>query len=306
MPASMLLRLWNRVDHPVIERWTGRVHVVHGTNFVVPPARRAARLVSVWDLTAVHHPNWCTPTARRYPALIRRAIEGGAWVHTGAQSVAAEIEEQFDIDSDRVRVIPPGLGPVTDGALREPRQGGAPYLLGIGRVEPRKDFPALVAAFDMVASGHPDLQLWIAGPRGWGEADLEGAIAAAVHRSRIQRLGWVEDVRALLAGAVAFVYPSRYEGFGFPPLEAMAAGVPVVATAVGSLPEVLGNAALLVPPGDPAALAEALQAILDDTTLRGRLMAAGRERVAAYSWPAAVDALVETYRDMLAGTTRLQ
>jgi alpha-1,3-rhamnosyl/mannosyltransferase len=156
----------------------------------------------------------------------------------------------------------------------------------------------LVAAFDMLAGDHPGLELRIAGPRGWGEADLERAIVGATHRDRIRRMGWVEDVRALLAGAAVFVYPSRYEGFGLPPLEAMALGVPVVATSVGSLPEVLGDAALLVPPGDPDALVAALAQVLGDDALRGRLAAAGRDRVAAYSWPAAADALVATYRDL--------
>ncbi len=314
MPASALLQAWSRSDHPPVEWWTGRVHVVHGTNFVVPPSRRAAPLVSVWDLTAVHHPEWCRPTARRYPDLVRRAVRRGAWVHTGAQSVAAEIVEHFQVDPERVRVIPPGVdpGPAGDPVLAgdpgpagerlEPPSAHPPYVLGLGRTEPRKDFPGLVTAFDLLAAEHPDLQLRLAGPQGWGEAALEAAIAAAAHRDRIVRMGWVDDRRSLLAGASVFAYSSRYEGFGLPPLEAMALGVPVVATATGALPEVLGDAALLVPAGDPAALAGAIGAVLDDAGLAERLAAAGRARVTAFSWPAAIDALVETYRDMLAGT----
>ena len=304
MPASTLLRVWDRVDQPVIEWWSGPLDVVHGTNFVVPPSRRGARLVSVWDLTAVRYPEWCTPTARRYPALIQRAVDRGAWIHTGAQSVAAEIVEHFRIDPGRVRVIPPGLeAAFVDGPV-SPVWDGAPYLLGLGTAEPRKDFPGLVAAFDRLAAGHPGLELRIAGPRGWGDADLERAIAGAAHRDRIRRMGWVQDVRALLAGAAVFVYPSRYEGFGLPPLEAMALGVPVVATSVGSLPEVLGDAALLVPAGDPDALAAAVARVLGDEALRGRLAVAGRHRVGAYSWPAAADALVATYRDMRSSADR--
>jgi glycosyltransferase involved in cell wall biosynthesis len=326
MPASALLQAWSRSDHPPVEWWTGRVHVVHGTNFVVPPSRRAAPLVSVWDLTAVHHPEWCRPTARRYPDLVRRAVRRGAWVHTGAQSVAAEIVEHFQVDPERVRVIPPGVDPVLAGDLGpagdlglagdlgpagDPGPAGdrlqrpsphPPYVLGLGRTEPRKDFPGLVTAFDLLAAEHPDLELRLAGPQGWGEAALEAATATAAHRDRIVRMGWVEDRRTLLAGASVFAYSSRYEGFGLPPLEAMALGVPVVATATGALPEVLGDAALLVPAGDPAALAGAIGAVLDDAGLAGRLAAAGRARVTTFSWPATIDALVETYRDMLAGT----
>jgi glycosyltransferase involved in cell wall biosynthesis len=201
-------------------------------------------------------------------------------------------------------VIPPGLEAAFVDAPVSPVWDGAPYLLGLGTAEPRKDFPGLVAAFDRLAAGHPGLELRIAGPRGWGDADLERAIAGAAHRDRIRRMGWVQDVRALLAGAAVFVYPSRYEGFGLPPLEAMALGVPVVATSVGSLPEVLGDAALLVPAGDPDALAAAVARVLGDEALRGRLAVAGRHRVGAYSWPAAADALVATYRDMRSSADR--
>ena len=296
MPAGPLLRAWRRWDVPPVEWWTGRVDVVHGTNFVVPPARHAARLVSVWDLTAVRYPELCTPTSRRYPGLVARAVAGGAWVHTGAASVAAEIIDHFGIDPDRVRVVAPGVDPVVSG---EPLPAsGRPYVLGLGTAEPRKDFPGLVAAFDLIAAHHPDLELRIAGPAGWGDAELEAAIDGAAHRDRIHRLGWVVDSQSLLAGAAVLAYPSRYEGFGLPPLEAMASGVPVVATSVGSLPEVLGDAAVLVPPGQPEALAGALERVITDTADRERLIAAGRVRATGYSRAAASDGLVAIYREM--------
>ncbi len=300
MPAAALLRVWARIDQPPGEWWMGAVDVIHGTNFVVPPSRRAVRLVSVWDLTAVRYPELCTSTSRRYPALVQRAVDEGAWVHTGAASVAAEIIDHFGVDPRRVRVIPPGVEPAVAPVQPAPAAPSPPYLLGLGTSEPRKDFPGLVAAFDELADIHANLELRIAGPPGWGESQLQRAIAGARHRDRVRRLGWVEDIGRLLAGAAVFVYPSRYEGFGLPPLEAMACGVPVVATAAGSLPEVLGEAALLVPPGDPAALAAAIDRVLTDDTLRSGLIGAGRLRVAAFSWRSAGDALVGTYRDMVA------
>src|SRR5205807_6310535 len=116
-----------------------------------------------------------------------------------------------------------------------------------GTVEPRKDLPVLVAAFDQLADHHPDAHLVIAGPDGWGAGQLDEALVRARHRDCIERLGWVDEPArlALVATATVFAYPSIYEGFGFPPLEAMAAGVPVVATAAGALPEVLGDGATL-------------------------------------------------------------
>jgi glycosyltransferase involved in cell wall biosynthesis len=215
-------------------------------------------------------------------------------VHTGAHSVAAEIIEHFAADPSRVRVVAPGLERVS---LRSEARSGRPYVLGLGTTEPRKDFPALVAAFDAIAEDYPDLDLRIAGPAGWAENRVSEAITRAAHRDRIHRLGWVPDVTGLLAGAEVLAYPSLYEGFGFPPLEAMSYGVPVVATEAGALPEVLGDAALLVPPSDPGALAGGLTRVLSDDSFRDRLVAAGRSRAAMYTWAAAGDGLVALYRD---------
>jgi glycosyltransferase involved in cell wall biosynthesis len=298
LPAGLALRAWVRAERPTIEWWTGAIDVVHGTNFVVPPSRRAARLVTVYDLTSLHHPEWCEPTARRYPDLVRRAIRAGAWVHTMSRSVAAECVADLGADPERIRVIAGGITPPPPPRRRPV---GAPYVLALGTVEPRKDLPTLVAAFDAVAGDHPDLELRIAGPEGWGEEALAAAIAAARHRDRVRRLGWVADRDALLAGAAAVAYPSLYEGFGFPPLEAMAHGVPVVASTAGSLPEVLGDAALLVPPADVDALATALVTVLDDRTARHALVTAGNDRVTIYQWPAAGRAMADLYAELAGG-----
>jgi alpha-1,3-rhamnosyl/mannosyltransferase len=163
-------------------------------------------------------------------------------------------------------------------------------------VEPRKDLPNLVRAFDAVAAAHPELELVIAGPTGWGEERLHAAVAQATHRTRIRRIGWVADRDQLLEGAAVFAYPSIYEGFGLPPLEAMAAGVPVVTTRAGAIPEVVGDAALLVPVGDADALAAGLERALTDEEERRRLIDAGGRRVARYGWDRAGRAMVELYQ----------
>jgi glycosyltransferase involved in cell wall biosynthesis len=279
-----------------VERWSGPVDVVHGTNFVVPPSRKAARLVTVHDLTPLRFPELCSPTSLRYPGLIRRAVHQGASVHTVSRAMADDVMEHFGVGADRVHVIHNGLTPLP--APRRRDESEAPYILAIGTVEPRKGLPDLVAAFDRVAGSIPDVHLTIAGPAGWGDDALTAAIHAARHAARIERIGWTDDRSSLIAGARVLAYPSLYEGFGLPPLEAMSLGVPVVATTAGAIPEVVGDAAVLVEPRDVPALAEALLVVLRDTTTRERLIAAGAQRVRAFSWQRAGQELAQLYRSL--------
>ncbi|HEY1651179.1 MAG TPA: glycosyltransferase family 1 protein [Acidimicrobiales bacterium] len=307
MPARPLHALWARGDRPPVEWFIGPVDVVHGTNFVVPPTRRAAAVVSVHDLTPLHHPELCDGATLAYPGLIRRALRRGAWVHTDSAFVAGEVVEAFGADPGRVRVVNPGVPALPElsddeaaaGVRRVLPAGTGRYCLAVGTAEPRKDLPGLVRAFGDVATHHPDASLVLAGPPGWGADALETAIAASPVRARIVRTGWVEDrdLAALLRRATVLVFPSLYEGFGFPPLQAMEMGVPVVATRAGSLPEVLGDGACLVDTGDRDGLAAALDECLADETVRQRLVAAGTAWVARFSWASCGDGLERLYRD---------
>jgi glycosyltransferase involved in cell wall biosynthesis len=307
MPARPLHALWGHFDAPPIEWFIGKADVVHGTNFVVPPTARAAAVVSVHDLTPLHHPELCNPATLAFPGLIRRAVARGAWVHADSAFVAAEVADAFELPAERVRVVHPGIPelPAVNEATalavdqRWPVLTGRRIVLAIGTAEPRKDLPGLVDAFDTLAAAHRDTVLVLAGPPGWGEADLQAAIDRAEWKARIVRTGWVDPatLAALLARAAVLAYPSRYEGFGFPPLQAMQAGVPVVATGAGSLREVLGAAASVVEVGDTGALTQALSDVLEDEALRARLTRAGRDRAEHFSWDRCGDGLEELYRE---------
>ena len=198
---------------------------------------------------------------------MRAAIARGATVHTGSDFVAHEIADEFALAPERIVRIYTGIASTTGGDVRagRSRAGCERYVLALGQIEPRKNLPMLVQAFDRIAGDDPDLGLVVAGPDGWDAERFAAACAAATHSGRIHRLGYVSDAdrRDLLAGCAVFAYPSVYEGFGHPPLEAMQAGVPVVASDAGSLPEVLGDAALLADPHDVDDLAGAADARAD-------------------------------------------
>jgi alpha-1,3-rhamnosyl/mannosyltransferase len=222
---------------------------------------------------------------RRYRWILPQVLKRCAVVLTPSETVAEQVSSELAFPRDRIVVTPEGVRP---SALRSGTPATGPdrrsYLLFTGTREPRKNLDRLLRAFAQV--GDLDLDLVVAGPAGWGSGDLRARTVELGLAGRVEFPGYLgdEDLAALLAGARAFVFPSLYEGFGLPPLEAMAAGVPVVAARAGALPEVLGDAPFWCDPLDVESIAAAIRAAVTDDGLRARAVAAGHARAAGYDW----------------------
>ncbi len=307
LPMRLLQAAWAALPFPPVEWLAGQVDVFHATNFVAPPARRAATVVTVHDLTYLRYPEMVTAASARFRDLVPRALGRGATVCTPTAAVGAEVADAYRLPPERLVVTPLGVGPAwRTAAPADPAwlaANGLPerYLLFVGNREPRKNLPTLLAAYrELLADppanpgGVPPLVL--VGPAGWGEAlDLAGLPAEAVRTP-----GYLpeDDLARVVTGAAALVFPSWYEGFGLPALEALACGTPVVATALPALREVLGDQAELVPPGDAAAMAAALAKVLGDPGGEPA-RAARRARAAAFTWAACAQATLSAYRRAL-------
>lgn len=295
LPTGRVRWLWDYLSLPRLEWFAGRTDVVHGPNYRVPPTSRAAAVVSVHDVSFEHGPPLGASGGGAHRRCVRTAVRMGAWIHTDSEYVANEVRQIYAIAPHRVVTVP--LGVRLPPAGRHPAPG-SPYVLALGSSDHRKDLATLVAAFDALADQDRDLRLLHAGPDGNAAEELTAAISHSPYRDRIRRLGWVDDGAraALIRQAAAVAYPSRYEGFGLVPLEAMAAGRPVVTTAESAIPEVAGDAALYAAVGDPDALADALQHALTDSAVIADLVQRGQARAAEYTWERTAGGLIDLYR----------
>ena len=293
LSRDRLYDAWMADRRPPPQSVVGDLDVVHSTGPAIPPNGGAALVVTVHDLAPIRF-------ADRYPRRARALHKRGAHIAAAeaaviicpSRSTALDVEEFYGVERDRIRVVPHGvdvaaLG-VTDAGRRWERRGIAePYVLWIGTQEQRKNVVAVLEAFAHLAARHPELSLVLHGPNGWlGDEVGEGLQKRGLHGRTIVSEGSLprNELAALYARASVFVYPSLYEGFGMPVLEAMACGTPVVTSNISALPETAGDAALLVDPLDDLALAEAIVRVVEDPGLAEDLAQKGEKRAKAFTW----------------------
>ena len=313
LPVSdrTLAIVWHRLRLPLwVELFCGPLDLFHSPDFTLPPVRRARTILTVHDLSFMRLPECSDPKLRAYllrsvPRSVRRADA----VLADSECTRRDLIELLETPPERVRVLYAGVQEpfqrVQEAALLDTVRAkyGLParFVLGLGTLQPRKNFERLIEAYALLATqAAPGIELVIAGEAGWMYEGIFRRVDELGLQGVVHLIGHVADgdLAALYTLAELFVFPSLYEGFGLPPLEAMACGTPVVASNVSCMPEVLGDAALLVDPYDTKAIAEAMQSGLEDAALRGELIGRGLERARRFTWAAAAQKLLEVYREV--------
>ncbi|MGH2701439.1 MAG: glycosyltransferase family 4 protein [Actinomycetota bacterium] len=296
-PARIMDVSWRLFNRPAITNLVGRVDLVHGTNFILPPLGGALGALTIHDLS--FRPDYGFVMERRLTEMVPWSLKHATIALVPSEAVAFEVASRYDFPEHRIHVTPEGVErsffdavPLDDGAL-ETLGVTKPFAVAVGAQQPRKNLFRLVEAWRRVAPRLSDWKLVLVGPKGWGPR------LPAVHG--VILTGWVgeDSLRGLLAAAEFSCYLSLYEGFGLPPLESMAAGTPCLVAEYSAAPEVVGECALMVSPFDEDAIAEAIVTLSTDDELARRLAQNGKERARKFTWERTAALTLQAYKDAL-------
>jgi len=312
--ASSIRGHWWSIGLPLYARRAG-FDLFHGTNFELPLWKRRRSVVTIHDLSTLLHPD------KHLPRLVRRArlrlplvVRIADMIITPTESVKREVCQHLGVRAEKVIAIPSAARssfqpmPIAETVPIRKRLGiEDDFLLFVGTLEPRKNLLTLLKAFEkLLSQSSLRPQLVIAGGEGWLMDELSAFMKQGAIKDRLRLTGYLrdEELRALYSSCSVFIYPSVYEGFGLPPLEALACGAPVVAGRIPALQETLGSAARLVEPLDVDALAGSILELLQDGNRRQLLKSAGPQHAAKFSWEQTARLTLGVYRQLLKVTNR--
>ena len=271
--------------------------IIHGTHYLVYPFKKSLKILNIYDLAFLKYPKYVDDVVKEYTKIVKQCLTWTDLVITSSKSVKQDVTEYLGIDPNKIYVTPlasrydssylNNIDLISLASSFSQYSFNNPYLLFVSTIEPRKNINALITAFNLLKQKYKiPHDLVLIGPKGWNYIPIFEAIALSPYQQDIYHLDYLSDqlVAMFYAKADVFVYPSHYEGFGLPILEAMIFEAPVVTSNVSSMPEVAGDAALLVDPNDPEQLAEIILRVISDRNLRNDLIKKGRERAKSFSW----------------------
>jgi len=308
IPTRLLYKSWENIGLPYVDTLLGGVDVYHAVNYVLPPTKNAKRVLSIHDLCFLRHPEWASPKiVGPFQRTIRKHAHEADTVIACSESTKREIIELLELPEERIRMIhdaadvlfQPVHHDVARKQVADTLNISFPYMLFVGTREPRKNLGTLLEAFAKADIPH---HLVIAGGSGWNSSDLQEQVVRLHLQEKVHFTGYINDrvlFPALYSAATAFVFPSWYEGFGLPVLEAMACGCPVIVSNTTSMPEVGGDAALYAAPEDTDGWANLLEQVSGDDVLRQTMSQKGFERSKRFSWQRCAEETLECYRSVL-------
>jgi glycosyltransferase involved in cell wall biosynthesis len=303
IPVSALNLSWHRLGWPPVEALAGDTFdVAHSPHPLLLPSRAAAAIVTIHDLHFLSHPERTSREIRRdYPALTKSHAQRADRIIVSSRFAAGEVQRRLDVPAEKIAVCPAGA-PEWRTAPAETAPDRNRYILFMGTLDPRKNLGGLLDAYSRLLGRPKDApRLVVAGGAGPDSEKWLAALKQPPLEGHVEYLGYVkaDDREALVKGALMFVLPSFEEGFGLPALEAMAAGVPVIVSRRGSLPEVVGDAGLLIEPDDPESLADAMIRMAADPALRATCRERGLTRAGAFRWTDTARAVRRAYEEAI-------
>ena len=312
LSEAWLYRLWYRAKLPLPVQWvTGPLDLFHSPDFVLPPvAGNIPTLLTVHDLSFVHFPHAYTPALVTYlNQVVPWSVQRATHILADSEATKEDLVQFWHVSADKITVLYSGVGaefePVTEKkrllAIREKYQlGSAPYLFTVGTIQPRKNYQLLIRAYSQIARDWPH-NLVIAGGKGWLYDEILAEVKTHRLEDRVLFTGFADDadLPALYSGATLFLFPSLYEGFGLPIVEAMGCGVPVVSSHASCLPEVVGQAGVLLDPHSADLWQRTIHTLLLDTSRRVKMVADGARQARHFRWQKSAEHLLSIYNQLL-------